>query len=403
MNLEILIKNKRIVVVAAIITVFLVTGFYLSNSKNADASTETIKEVTVRKDTLKVDMVSDGKAEVSTVNLRFEANGIVGEIPVFLGQELKAGDVIARLVPDKYQYEFDTAKAGYQSALAKLQKAREQYESQILSEELKVAGLEEELAKEQMQYEAMIKVKEAFTEQEVELKRITLENVKKSYEAAIKAYERTKNSLSDIEQERAAVDQALASLKKAEINLDSTVLKSPVDGKLVYLSGNIGESVSTSADFAKVAEKGGLYVTAGVLELDIGKVFKGQESEVVFEAFPDDVYTGKVEDIEYLPVTDPSGIIAYNVKVSLDNPDDRIRSGMTCTVSFIVKQKKDVLVIPNEAVKRVNGEQVVEVKKGEGETEVRKIKTGFTDGRNSEVLEGLNQGDRVLIRQKAVR
>lgn len=141
----------------------------------------------------------------------------------------------------------------------------------------------------------------------------------------------------------------------------------------------------------------GVYVAANVLELDMANISTGQEVEVKFEARPGKTYTGRVTEIENLPVNDPGGIVAYKVTARLSDPDDSIRSGMTAIVSFIIEQKKDVLIIPNQAVKRVEGAQVVDKVNPDGSIANWKIKTGFTDGRNVEVLEGLNPGDKIII------
>lgn len=386
-------RHKKLVI--SIVTVFLLSlgGFYYyaGGSREKDVS-EQIKEVTVKKGDLKIDQVADGKAEMSTVELNFQENGIIKEIPVTIGQQVEKGDLIARLDSTKYQLEVDAARANLEAAQAKLAAAKEQYDTKLLEAREKLDNLEAE-------YRPMKEAPEIFTRQEVILKKLAVENAQKAYQAA-------QEHSADIEAARAAVKQARADLEKAQSNLEDTVLKSPVNGVVLDITGNVGETVSNSGDngsktFAVIAKDSGVTVTAQVLELDVARVTPGQAAEIEFEALPGEIFTGKVAGIKSLPSEDESGIITYEVDIRLDSPDERIKHGMTCTVSLITEQKKDVLYIPVKAVKRVDGSAVVEKVNKSGEPVTQKVKTGFTDGQNVEILEGLQPGDKVIIRTKS--
>ena len=83
----------------------------------------------------------------------------------------------------------------------------------------------------------------------------------------------------------------------------------------------------------------------------------------------------------------------------MDKSDERIRSGMTASLSLIFQKAAGVVTIPNEAVKRVDRTSVVEVRNTDGTTEIRKISTGLTDGVRVEVTEGLKAGETLVIRK----
>ncbi|WP_125185590.1 efflux RND transporter periplasmic adaptor subunit [Desulfofundulus salinus] len=387
------LKNKKTsLIIAAALCLSMAIGLYsFAAGRGEQAVAEEIKEVTVKKGDLKIDLAADGKAELDTVGLSFQINGVIKEIPVQPGDHVKAGDIIARLDAEKYQLELEAARAGYEAARARLAKARDDYNNKLIA-------AKEKMDNAMLVYQPMSQVPDIFPAQEVALKKLAADSTREAYEAAKKA-------TSDIKMEEAAVAQALVNLKKAEKNLEDTVLRSPVDGTVLYIAGKVGESVSGGGDnadkqFAVVSTGDSVTVTAQVLELDIAEVAPGQAAEVEFEALPGEIFTGRVGGIEALPVTDASGIVAYEVSVLLDKPDARIKHGMTGTVSFIIEQKKDVLIIPNAAVKRVDGATVVEMYNEAGEIVTRKVKTGFTDGRNVEVIEGLKQGDKIIIRTR---
>lgn len=385
--------SKRKYLYLAVLGLLGVVLLILLNSKEVtgknDALAPGTKEFTVKTGDLRIAVEADGKADFSTLSLKPEINGIIKEISVKAGNPVKKGDVIVRLDSEKYEIEVKAAEASYKSAQAKLEKAKSEYNQKLLSEGQKLEVLRKE-------YWPMQQAPDIFASQTIEFKKLELEYAEKSYEDV-------KAGISDIQMEEANVEQTLANLERARRNLKDTVLLSPANGKVMSLLKKEGESVSgsnstsSSTDIAILAIDDGVYVKANVLELDMAGISHGQEVEVKFESLPDKTYPGKVTEIENLPVNDPGGIVAYEVTARLSSPDERIRSGMTAVVSFIVEQKKAVVIIPNQAVKRMEGSQVVDKVNPDGSTISQKIKTGFTDGRNVEVLEGLKPGDKIVI------
>lgn len=388
--------NKKSVIAAASIMV-LGSVLYLWLPKSSATTVEETKEIAVRKGTLQIDMQSDGKSEISSVTLKFSVNGILNNLPVKPGDTVKKGQLIAQLDSKNFEYEFASAKANYQVALAKLGNTANQNTSQSLAELSKLNNAYAQAEKDKREYEAMIQAADAFSKKELELKRIAMENSERNYEVAKQSYSTAQNSSTKLDE--ASIAQAKAAMEKSQKNLEDAALKSPVEGTVLALNYKIGETVSSNSDFVVISDGGGLGVKAQVLEMDIKDVFFDQEVEVEFESVPSKVFTGSVTFVESLPVNDSNGVVAYNVDIILDKPDENIKSGTSCVVTFIVAQKKDVLIIPNEAVKVVNSKQVVEVKDKQGNISAKQIKTGFTDGTNVEVVNGLEPNDVVIIRK----
>ena len=380
------VKRKRLAIGLALVCL-LALGFTINWSvKSKSNVAEDIKEVLVEKGDLKIVVEADGKVELSTVNLGFQIDGVVQEIPVKAGANVKRGDVIASLDSEKYKLEVNMAKSNYEASLAELNQAREDYQQKLITAEQRLSTLRRE-------YKPMVEAPEVFPAQEIALKKLAIE-----YED--KLYKETQSANSDIKLEEANLAESLGNLKKAERDLQDTVLTSPVNGRLLSLSGEVGETVSKEKEtiFAVISQNEAVYVTANILELDIANIFPGQSVEVKFEAIPGEIFTGTVTEIDMLPVDDPNGIVAYNTTVKLENKSEKIKNGMTCVASFIIEQKKNVLVIPNQAVKRLNGVQVIEKLTPDSKTITQRVITGFTDGRNVEVIEGLKPSDKVIIR-----
>lgn len=330
------------------ITVFISQGMTVSENQKEI----TFEEVRAKKGDLKIDLVADGAIELNTVNLQFGISGVLSQILVTEGTKVAQGQVLARLDDRKYTNEIEIAQVRLQKAITDMEKIK-------------------------LEYLPMEELSEVYARVEIEAKKL------------------------DLDKSNADIQEAQSNLKKAEDSLLDTVLKSPIAGTVVQINGKVGEVVSSSSNdggnaFAVVSEDK-VKVVAKVLELDIGEISAGQKVEVVTEAFPNEKLDGKVTKIAYLPTTDNNGIVAYLVEIELSEPDEKLRDGMTCTVSFILKEVKDVIIIPNKAVKIVEGKQVVEMLSEQGDVVQREVKAGFTDGSNVEIKEGLQSGDTVLI------
>jgi multidrug efflux pump subunit AcrA (membrane-fusion protein) len=126
----------------------------------------------------------------------------------------------------------------------------------------------------------------------------------------------------------------------------------------------------------------------------------GQKVYVTVEAIPDKKFTGEVSKINALPSEDSSGLVNYTVEIKIKDPGTELKDGMTCAVSFVIKEVKDCLIVPYNAVKIVDGKQVVTVVDETGQSVEREIKTGFTDGTSVEVLEGLRENETVVYPKK---
>ncbi|MCK5763942.1 MAG: hypothetical protein KAH05_07475, partial [Clostridiales bacterium] len=108
-------------------------------------------------------------------------------------------------------------------------------------------------------------------------------------------------------------------------------------------------------------------------------------------------YLGTVDYISPKGKIDNNGIVTYETKIMVDEPLNNVLDGLSGLVEFVIKEKTDVVIIPNSAVEIVDGKQQVEVKTEDG-SEIREIVTGFTDGISTEVITGLAEGEILFIR-----
>jgi len=406
-------KLTKIVMILAFVLCLSFIGYkYIKKPTESMGETSVPKEEKVMRGDITIDFDGDGEAEIPVVNLDFDISGKLKELYVQEGDEITKGQLLAKLDDTEYVKKLRTAEINYRKALASLEQKEENRKLNLMSEEQKVKDLKTKLEQVEAEYLPMLEVKDIYSEQALEIKRTSYESAKYSYESQVERYNILLNSNKDIELEKTNVESAKLSLEMAKDDLDNTILESPMEGRILNISYKPGETISSvkesgqaTADtthFMVVSDSDKVEVVVPVSEIDLAKVEINQKVDVEFEAFEGEVFTGKVVSIDALPIIDNSGLVTFDVRIELDEGIDKIRSGMTCSVSFIIRQRENVVYISNKAVSMINGKQAVKVKNENGNLEDRNIRTGLTDGKYVEVTEGLNVGETIIIEDKKV-
>ncbi|ABO48867.1 efflux transporter, RND family, MFP subunit [Desulforamulus reducens MI-1] len=375
-------KSKKSLGIALIVAIALTGGTtYWLQRQSADKSSEPqYEQAQVKKEDIIVGLDSDGTIDFSKVKLRFGVRGTIAEILVAEGDEIQKGQIIARLDDRDYQDQ-------YQLALAKLQDAQDDDTISLLDSELKIKSMEADLEKLRDEYKEMETISDAYSTNELKMKKLELDNKEMEYQNLLKKYQLDKSK---------GLDQNELQVKMAKEDLEDTIVYAPVSGVLLNLANKAGESLTDEDDFATIHENKTIKAITKVIEYDIGQIKVGQKVYVNVEALPDKKFTGVVSKINALPEEDSSGLVNYSVEMTIKDPGPELKDGMTCSVSFVLKEVADCLTVPYKAVKMVNGKQMVTVVDEKGQQVERQIKTGFTDGTSVEVLEGLKNGETVI-------
>ncbi len=374
-------RKKRFWAFAALVLVLIGgVGYWLQKQADKPSVQPQELEAKVERGDIIVGLESDGTIDFSKVKLRFDVRGTIAEILVEEGDKVNKGDIIAKLDDKDYQDQ-------YQLALAKLEEAQDQEVTSLLDLELNLKKAEAELENLRAEYQEMEAIPDAYSANEIKLKKLELDNKETEYQNLQKKYQLQKDR---------GIDQNELAVKMAKEDLEDTILYAPVTGVVLDLAKKVGESLTDEDDFATIHENNVIKATTNVIEYDIGQIKEGQKVYVTAEAIPDKEFTGTVTNIDALPVSDSSGLVNYAVEITIEDADDRIKDGMTCTVNFIIKEVQDCLIIPYQAVKIVNGKQVVTVVDEQGQKTEKEIKTGFTDGTSAEVLSGLRANETVI-------
>ena len=152
----------------------------------------------------------------------------------------------------------------------------------------------------------------------------------------------------------AQLRQAKAAADKDKVNLGYTVIRSPVSGIVVDRVIDLGQTVAASYQtptLIKIAQDlSEMRIDSSFAEADVGKIKEGQKVRFTVDAFPDRQFNGEVQQIRLNP-TNVQNVVTYNVRVSFDNADHILLPGMTAYVTIAVAQRKDVLQVPNAALR----------------------------------------------------
>jgi macrolide-specific efflux system membrane fusion protein len=196
----------------------------------------------------------------------------------------------------------------------------------------------------------------------------------------------------------AAAARGPAELKKWQAFYKPAPILAPIDGTIILRAVEPGQSFTTSDAILVMSDR--LTVKAQVDETDIAEIELHQKADVILDAYPDDDIPAAVDQIAYDSTT-INNVTTYIVDVLPDNTPDFMRSGMTANVRFAVASKSGVLVLPNAAIRVKEGRAFVLLKpesRGGAPLE-RQIETGITNGKVTEIISGLNEGDVVLVEQ----
>lgn len=203
-----------------------------------------------------------------------------------------------------------------------------------------------------------------------------------------------------LEKSQFGLDKSVLDVEISQLAAEEAVLISPIEGTVISDGGLVaGENLTVTnlaTDYIKVANLSTLQFKVQVDEVDFGRITIGQPVKIVLDAFPDDVFPGKVTFINKEGVKTLSGGLTVPIEVAFDEVDDRLVLGLSGDADFIIEEKQNVLVIPREFVKSDNNNQVVYVLV-DGKPEKVIVTTGLMTIDQIEITSGLNEGQEIII------
>ena len=213
---------------------------------------------------------------------------------------------------------------------------------------------------------------------------------------ALLALKKAPYTQADMDQAKAALAQTTAQLDLAKHNLALATITAPFAGIVSAVNANVGESVSTTgaSSVVSLVDPNALRLDVPVAEEDVARVQVGQNATITFDALPGQTYTGKVVAIAP-DAAIQSGVATYTVSISLDKTQG-VKPGLTGKASIVYAQHDHALLVPNEAVRSTASGHVVDVIAG-SKIAARPVTTGINDDQFTEIVSGLQVGERVVI------
>ena len=313
---------------------------------------------------------------LSTVSVGSQASGRIAEIYVDYNSVVKKGQLLALI-------DQENAKATVQQREAALEIAK----AQVAVEENNIKYYKKALNR-------------------ISTLNASKYSTEKDLEAAERDYD---NSVAQLALEQAQVKQAQASLDSAKTELSYTEIKAPVDGIVISKAVEVGQTVAASFEtpeiFSVAEDLTKMQIEASVVEADIAKVKEGQKVRFTVDSYADDYFYGVVTQVRN-EATTTSNVVTYTVVIGIDNTEMKLKPGMTANVEIITAEEKDVMLVPNQALrfyiddsdnaKRYKDRGVWIMKNGKPERVT--VKIGVSDDDNTQILESsLKIGDAVII------
>ena len=194
--------------------------------------------------------------------------------------------------------------------------------------------------------------------------------------------------------------QAQKKLSEFESYIQNNEIIAAEDGVISAVSITAGDDLYSNSDLITVNDYDKVTATVDVSEDDIDYAQVGAAAKVSIDAFPDTVFDAEVTDVGDATYDSSTGTTSYEITVTLSGDLSELYSGMTAEVTFVTKDTENVLYVPNRAVTRENDKSYVKLKKDDGTIVTQEVTTGFSDGTNMEIKDGLSEGDTVVIESK---
>jgi HlyD family secretion protein len=391
----------RVWPVLLVLFAIVVGAFVLWQAPGSDQDALGYRFAPVARGDLTVAINATGSVEpTSMVDISSELSGTIAEVFVDFNDVVASGEVLARLDTSKLEAQVEVQRANLRSAEARLERAR--------------VNLEE-------------------ARSTAERTRALGDRGVGSDQSVIAADAALARAMAELEIAEADVSVATANLLLAETDLIHACICSPVDGIVLNRTINPGQTISAAMSapvlFTIAEDLTEMELQLAVDEADIARLVAGQTATFEVDAYDDTPFPATVRHIRFAPET-VDGVVTYTVILDIENEDLALRPGMTAVADIVVNEVTDTLLVPNAALRfvpRIEQEPTTDEDAGggllsmilptpptsstaprssssvwvlrDGEPVEIEIVAGDTDGRFTEIRDGLQESDQVIVGQ----
>lgn len=380
--------KKKVLIIAGIITIILIAILLFKpfSKKEAEFTFDIVK---VEKGNISNTVTSTGTVEaMTTVEVGTQVSGIIEHVYVDFNDNVKQGQVLARLDETALRAQLEQSQATVDQAQAQL------------------------------------------TYQEA-----TYNRLKALFDKDLIAQADYDQALFNYQNSKASLNNARSALDRAEVNLAYATIYSPIDGVVLNRAIEEGQTVAASFNtpemFTIANDLTRMEVQASVDEADIGQVKEGQRVEFTVDSYPEETFEGSVSQVRLKPVT-TNNVVTYDVIFSAPNPDKKLMPGMTASAIIYIQEKPNTLVLSGKAMRFTpdteylkkmmkkpvpegepvgpsdipssgplpgipDGTKTVWMKDEKSGIRPVPVTVGIENGSNVEIISGLKEGDEVVI------
>jgi HlyD family secretion protein len=498
---KLLSKKKYLVLGGGSVVLLAAAAYYFWGNQASSAQYLTAR---IERGNLRNTVTATGTLQaVTTVQVGSQASGTISALYADYNSVVKKGQVIAQLDPAVSKAQVDQARANLQQAQASLQQARagvansragvsdaqaraqaarsttQSNQAGVISAQANLAVLkaQQDDAASFLRQQQSLQSSGVIAKREVDIAQTAYQTAKAKYDQGVAQLDQARlseqmaatsgvaQSQAQVQQSQAQVQQtqaqvvaaeaqvqqAAAALQLAEVNLAHTTITSPIDGVVVSRDVNVGQTVAASLSaptlFTIANDLTKMQVIANIDQADIGLVENAKSVKFTVDAFPGKDFDGKIQQMRLNP-QNVQNVITYNVVIDVENPEQKLKPGMTANLTVTIDERNNVLKVPNAALRftpqdgetrqrsgnpnwqgrrqNANGgndqtrsgrggdvqfarptdpvlagqTRVVWVMGQDGKPDRRRIKVGLSDGASTEVVEGnLVEGEMVITGQ----
>lgn len=344
------------------------------------------------------------------VNVRAEVAGRILRLLVDEGDRVVPGQVLAELDPQEAEAQVALARA--ELATARAQQEQEEAGVAMLRERIRTKieearATRERTAKDLERLRALY-AEGAIARQQLDLAQAEFEVAAAAHAAALADRDQVVVKEHQVAAARAAVAQREAQFRLAEVQRARMTIRSPIAGLVTRRLGSEGEvvglgggsTVTLGGPLLTLVDLGRLYVRATVDEFDARQIRLGQEVRVTLEAFPGKVLRGRLYKISPAVSGERQEARTFSIRVALEEGKELVKPGMSADVEVIVAKRRDALSVPSQAILEREGKKRVYLL-ADGRARATTVKVGESNWNSTQILEGLREGDRVVLNPDA--
>ncbi|MCU4163457.1 efflux RND transporter periplasmic adaptor subunit [Carboxylicivirga caseinilyticus] len=384
--------KRKIIIISALVLAASITTFFILKPSSISPDQIDIETGVVKLGSISSTVTATGTLEaITTVEVGTQVSGIIENIYVDFNSYVKKNQLLARIDTTNLAAAVEQTQAAVDNAKA-----------------------------------------------ELDYKQANYNRLKPLYEKELIAQSEYDETVYSLNVAKANYKSAIAQHRKNLINLDFALIYSPIDGIVLNRAVEEGQTVAASFEtptlFTIANDLTQMQVEANVDEADIGQVKKGQRVEFTVDAYPNEIFQGEVTEVRLEP-TVTNNVVTYTIIIMAPNPDYKLMPGMTAETNIFVIEKKDILTVPSKAARFEADEElmmsymqnapkppmpqgepsegfppmddnapskdkkVIWVKR-DSMLQPVPVKLGMDDDINVEVLEGLKEGDVVVLKME---